>query len=100
MSRRSWFGDCVLIAFLLAQVSDGAFTYVGIATFGAWIEANPLVAWYIGAFGAGVALIGVKTLAAACAALLHLRAMHRTVGFLTILYLVGAVWPWTRALWP
>jgi len=100
MRPRSWFGDLVLIAFLLAQVSDGLFTYLGVATFGAEIEANPVVAWTIAAFGAGVALIGVKTLAAACASLLHLKAMHRTIGLLTIFYLGGAVLPWIHALWP
>ncbi len=98
--RRSLFGDLVLVIFLLAQVSDGLFTYLGVATFGAQIEANPVVAWSIAAFGAGVALIGVKALAAACASLLHLRAMHRTIGVLTILYLGAALLPWTHALWP
>lgn len=82
------------MAFVLTQVSDAALTYVGVATFGRWIEANPLVAWCMGAFGAGVALVGMKTLATACAALLHLRAMHGTVFFLTLFYLAGAICPW------
>jgi nitrate reductase gamma subunit len=97
---RSWFGDAVLLAFLLAQVADGALTYVGVTTFGTHIEANPLVAWYIAACGAGLALLGAKTVAAACAAALHIRAMHRTLGLLTIVYLAMAVWPWTQMLWP
>ena len=82
------------MAFVLTQVSDAALTYVGIATFGQWIEANPLVGWCIGVFGAGVALVGMKALATACAALLHLRAMHGTVLVLTIFYLAGAIGPW------
>jgi arginine exporter protein ArgO len=100
MTRRSFFGDLVLVTFLLAQVSDGLFTYVGIATFGARIEANPVVAWSIAVFGTGIALVTMKALAAACASLLHFRRMHRTIGVLTIVYLTCAVWPWTYALWP
>jgi arginine exporter protein ArgO len=100
MTSRSFFGDLVLVVFLLAQVSDGFFTYVGIATFGSRIEANPVVAWSITVLGAGIALVTMKALAAACATLLHMRQMHRTIGVLTIVYLTFAVWPWTYALWP
>jgi uncharacterized membrane protein len=100
MPRRSWFGDAVFVFFLLAQVTDGVFTYVGISTFGAPIEGNPLVAWPIAVFGAGVALISLKMMVAACASFLHWRAMHRTIGVLTIFYLAVAVWPWTLTLWP
>jgi uncharacterized membrane protein len=94
------FGDAVLVFFLLSQMTDAVFTYVGISTFGPSIEANPLVASQIAVFGAGITLIVMKTMAAACASLLHWRAMHRTIGVLTIFYLAAAVWPWTLALWP
>jgi len=97
--RRSMFGVGILLVFLLAQLLDGVFTYVGISRFGEAIEANPLLAWYIATFGAGVAVIGAKTLAVACAAMLHLYNRHRTVGVLTILYLVAAVWPWMLIIW-
>jgi hypothetical protein len=98
MTTRSRFGDGVLLVFILAQVADGLFTYVGIKTFGAAIEGNPLVAWYVATFGAGIAIIGAKGLAVACGAALHLRAMHRTIGVLTIMYLSAAVWPWSQML--
>jgi hypothetical protein len=100
MRSRSVFGDAVLLAFLLTQLFDGVFTYLGIATFGPPIEGNPLVGWYVIVFGAGIALVGAKGFAVACGAALHWRAMHRTLGMLTILYLAGAVWPWTQVLWP
>ena len=58
------------------------------------IEGNPLVAWYVAAYGAEVAIVGAKGLALACGTALHLRAMHRTIGALTIIYLTAAVWPW------
>ena len=94
MIRRSPFGKAVLLMFILTQVADGLFTYFGIKMFGTDIEGNPLVAWYVVAYGAGVAVLGAKGLAVACGAALHLRAMHRTIGALTIIYLTAAVWPW------
>ena len=95
--KRTLFGDGILLAFILAQAADGAFTYLGVAT-GSAVEGNPLVAWYIAMFGAGAAVVAAKTMAVACGAALHMRAMHRTIGLLTILYLTAAVWPWTEAL--
>lgn len=95
--KRTLFGDGILLAFILAQAADGALTYLGVAT-GSAVEGNPLVAWYIAMFGAGVAVVGAKTMAIACGATLHMRAMHRTIGLLTILYLGAAVLPWSRML--
>jgi Domain of unknown function (DUF5658) len=95
MTRRSLFGKGVLLLFILTQVADGLFTYLGIKTFGTAIEANPLVAWYVAAFGVGIAVIGAKGFAVACAMALHLRAMHRTIGALTLVYVTAALWPWS-----
>lgn len=97
-SQRSRFGDATLLVFLVAQVCDGAFTYVGVQAFGTGIEANPIVAWYIAGFGVGAALIVVKGLALACAALLHLCACHRTLAVLSAVYGVAAVMPWITVL--
>lgn len=96
--NRSIFGDAAILAFVLAQAADGVFTYLGIALFGTSIEGNPLVAWYVGALGAGTAVFGAKIFAVACGATLHYRSMHRTIAALTIIYLTAAVWPWTRTL--
>ena len=96
---RSVFGDAVLVVFLFAQLSDGVLTYVGVSTFGAAIEANPLLAWYIAMFGAGIAVFGAKAFAVACAAALHCLERHRTVGVLSIVYLALAVLPWTQIIW-
>jgi len=89
----------MLIAFVVAQALDGVLTYVGIATFGASAEANPVVAWYVGMFGAGVGITAVKAMAIACAATLHLNARHFILGGLTLFYLGAAVVPWTQLLW-
>jgi Domain of unknown function (DUF5658) len=97
-SQRSRFGDAVLLVFLVAQVCDGVCTYVGVHTFGASIEANPIVAWYIAGLGVGTALIAVKGLAFSCAALLYFFACHRTLAALAALYAVAAVVPWLTLL--
>jgi hypothetical protein len=89
----------MLVAFIVAQALDGILTYVGIATFGASAEANPVVAWYVGMFGAGVGLTAIKAMAIACAATLHMNAQHLVLAGLTLLYLAAAVLPWTRILW-
>jgi hypothetical protein len=84
--------------FLVAQVCDGVFTYVGVHTFGASIEANPVLAWYIAGLGLGTALIAAKGLAFSCAALLYFLDWHRTLAALAALYAVVAVVPWLTLL--
>ncbi len=95
---RARFGHVVILAFLFTQTWDGACTYLGIKTFGIEIEANPIVAWYVVAFGVGGAIIFVKGLAVACAAALHVHSRHWTLAALTLLYVFGAIWPWTQLL--
>jgi hypothetical protein len=63
---RSWFGDTVLLAFLGAQLFDGALTYIGVHHYGLGIEANPIVGWYIAMLGIGYALFATKAVAVAC----------------------------------
>src|SRR5689334_3321111 len=61
-TRRSLFGDAVLVVFLLAQCFDGVFTYIGVSSFGLGVEANPLVASVMATIGHGAGLIAVKGL--------------------------------------
>ncbi len=75
-------------------------TYLGLRVFGIEMEGNPLIGWYATTFGIGAALVVAKLVAAVCAGFLHRVGRHRTLASLTILYLVGAVWPWTNILWP
>jgi len=95
----STFGNAVFVVFALVQLADGLLTYFGIIAFGTSIEANPLIEWSVAAFGAGTALVGAKTVAVACAMVLHLTARHYIMGALTIAYLITAIWPWTRLFW-
>jgi len=96
--QRSLFGDLMIIAFLLAQLCDGVFTYVGVMTFGIGIEANPVVSSLMAAFGCGPALTGAKAVAGALGILLHLRQIHMPVAILAGFYLAAAIAPWTLIL--
>ena len=98
--NRSAFGDATFVLFSGVQVADGWLTYLGIHLYGTAIEANPVIGWYIAVFGASAALIGAKTLAVGCGAILHLTARHGVVALLTVGYLAAAIWPWAWLLWP
>lgn len=98
-TRRSLFGDAVLVAFLLAQALDGVLTYVGVSTYGQRIEGNPLLGWMMTAFGQGAALATAKLTAGAFGIALHLTAVHRIVFVLTAFYLAIAVLPWIGILY-
>ena len=75
-TRRNIFGDLALVPFLLAQASDGVLTYVGISTFGASIEANPLIGWLMATIGHGPALAAAKLTASTFGIALHLIDVH------------------------
>jgi hypothetical protein len=91
------FGNFVIVVFLVAQVLDGAFTYLGVSSYGI-SEGNPLIAHFIERHGAGPSLTVAKILAALCSMALHLVGMHRTLALLTLMYLMLAVLPWTYLL--
>jgi uncharacterized membrane protein len=92
------FGDAVIVAFFLAQALDGVFTYIGVATMGRDVEANPLLHWLMGATGHGLALAIAKFSAAGFGIVLHLTRVHRAVALLTLLYLAVAIVPWVAVL--
>ncbi|HUF26029.1 MAG TPA: DUF5658 family protein [Gemmatimonadaceae bacterium] len=95
---RAFFGNAAFVLFSAVQVADGWLTYLGIHAYGIAIEANPLIGWYATLFGVPTALIGAKTVAVVCGAILHLAERHTTVVLLTVGYLVAAIWPWTLVL--
>jgi hypothetical protein len=93
-------GRIALAAFVVAQVCDGLLTYAGIARFGADIEANPLVGWYVYEYGPGAAVVGAKAFAVLCAFPLFWQGMCRTITVLAGLYIAIAILPWSHLLWP
>jgi hypothetical protein len=96
--RETLYGDLILVLFLVAQVLDGWFTYLGILQFGSRIEANPLLTWLMGAVGEGPALAAAKTVAVACGAFLHLVCVHHAIALLTVFYVAAAIGPWIAIL--
>ena len=96
--RANFFGNFVVVAFLLAQALDGVFTYVGVRQYGLSVEANPLLGWLMASFGSGIALAAAKAAAGAFGIALHLSAVHRLVAALAAFYLAVAVVPWIALL--
>jgi Domain of unknown function (DUF5658) len=95
---RSLFGDISIILFLLAQCFDGIFTYIGVLSFGAGIEANPIITALMSAFGDGPAVTGAKMVAGALGICLHVREVHGAVALLAVFYMAVAIVPWTAIL--
>jgi uncharacterized membrane protein len=97
-TRRDRFGDIALIAFLIAQASDGVLTYVGVTSYGLHMEANPIIGWLMASIGQGAALASAKVAAGLFGIALHLSSVHRAVAALALLYLAVAVLPWLAIL--
>jgi hypothetical protein len=95
---RNTFGDVALIAFLLAQASDGVLTYIGVSTYGLRVEGNPVIGWLISAMGQGPALATAKLTAGCFGVALHLSSVHRAVALLAAFYIAVAVLPWLAIL--
>jgi len=98
-TERSLFGDVALVVFLLAQVTDGVLTYVGVRTFGISIEGNPLIAWLMGSLGNEAGLAFAKVTAGLFGIVLHLSAVHRAVAALAGFYVAVAIVPWIIVLY-
>jgi hypothetical protein len=93
------FGDVAVIVFLLAQASDGVLTYIGVATYGIEMEANPLITWLMTSMGEGAGLATAKVTAGLFGVILHLTGVHRAVAALAGFYIVVAIIPWMAVLY-
>jgi len=97
-NRRYLFGDLALLAFLLAQASDGVLTYIGVSMYGLHAEGNPIISWLMAAMGEGPALAAAKVTAGFFGIALHLSAVHRAVALLAGFYVAVAIIPWVAIL--
>jgi hypothetical protein len=84
----------ILVVFLLLQVLDGILTYTAVAWLGVVGEGNVILATAMHLAGPGPALVGAKSLAAACGMLLYVRGFYSVLGALTGLYMLVAITPW------
>jgi hypothetical protein len=85
--------SAILIAFIIAQVLDGALTGWGVRQFGVDIEFNPLIRAGLVAYGLW-SLVVVKVVAIAMGWFIHYHKRHKWLLFATIVYFVFAVGPW------
>jgi len=92
---RSRFGDLAVVIFLLTQALDGVFTYLGVSIWGPRIEANPLIVSAIGSVGILGGVGAAKIVAVTFGIMLHLRRVHNLVAMLAVVYVAGAIVPWT-----
>jgi len=92
---QSTFGDVAVVGFLLVQMLDGMFTYLGVSLWGPHVEANPIVGSMMTVAGPVSGLAGAKLLAIGFGIALHLRRVHNLVAFLTLVYFAIAILPWT-----
>ncbi len=74
------------------------FTYVGVATYGPRVEANPLLVWLMAGLGSGAGVAAAKVLAGGFGIALHLVAVHRLLAVLAVVYVAAAVLPWISVL--
>lgn len=93
--RDGWFGDVVVVCFVIVQCLDGGLTYLGVHTWGPSVEANPLVRSAVAMAGVGGGLVVAKLAAIFLGMALHLRRVHGIVALLTVFYVAAAIVPWT-----
>ena len=86
----------LLVLFIVLQAADGLLTYAAVERFGMGAEGNPILATWMMLTGSGTALLGAKTLACMCGAVLYVTGVHHVLAGLSALYLFAAVVPWVR----
>ena len=86
----------MLVTFIALQALDGLLTYAAVERFGTVAEGNPILATWIMLTGSATALIGAKTMACLCGAVLYVAGVHHVLAGLSVLYLFAAVVPWLR----
>lgn len=99
-TRRLSNTEILWLAFVAVQALDGGMSYLGVTRHGPDAEANPVVGWYLSAFGPAVGFTAAKLFAVTCGAVLYITARHRWVAALTFLYVIFAVAPWLNVLMP
>ena len=96
--RRSRFGDVALVAFLLAQASDGVLDLRRRQHLRRSDGRQSAPRLADDGDGTRVALTAAKAAAGAFGIALHLTSVHRVVALLAALYVAAAVVPWIGVL--
>ena len=88
----------VLQIFLIAQVLDGALTYIGVRQFGIQAEGNVLLTTMMHAWGAGPTLIAAKLFSSICGIILFMVSVYRVLAAVAGACIGFAVVPWIYLL--
>jgi hypothetical protein len=101
--RSAWkkwgtFGNIVISIFVLAQILDGIFTYVGV-TRGLSSEANPLGSWLMSVAGVGLGVMVLKFVSVGMGIWLYSFNAHTVLALATVATFVFAVFPWAYIFW-
>ena len=88
----------LLVIFIVLQAADGLLTYAAVERFGTVAEGNPILVTWMMLTGSEAALLGAKTLACLCGAVLYVAGVYHVLAGLSALYLFAAVVPWLRIL--
>ena len=88
----------VLAIFLVAQLLDGALTYIGVLRFGIEAEGNVLLTTLMQTWGAGPALVAAKVFSSACGVLLFAVSVYRVLAAAAGACIGFAVIPWIALL--
>jgi hypothetical protein len=88
----------LLALFAAVQLADASLTLAGVSEFGPGAEANPIVLFYINTWGLVGGLVGVKAVALASGVVLHAMSKHLALALLTVVFVFGALVPWSFAL--
>jgi hypothetical protein len=91
-------GVAIVALFVAIQAGDLALTLTGLSRFGIGIEGNPLLTASMRMCGVGVTLLTAKTIAVMLATVLSAVRAHLALALLTVLYVFGALVPWSVAL--
>jgi hypothetical protein len=88
----------VLLIFLVAQLLDGALTYVGVLHFGIEAEGNVLLNTLMHAWGAGPALVAAKLFSSMCGVMLFAVSVYRVLAAVAGACIGFGVIPWIALL--
>lgn len=95
-SDKNFFNSFVFFIFVVFQILDGVFTYVGINIFSIEIEGNFLIKLIISLMGVGWGLIVPKLVASGLGAFLYYHNLHNLITILTVVYMVFAILRWVH----
>ena len=87
-----------VVLFAAVQAADAFLTLVGVARFGFAMEGNPVLSRSMMLVGPNATLWGAKVTAVLCAAILYRTEQHLVLALLTLLYVFGAIVPWSVIL--